>query len=290
MKVGLIGTGLMGYPLAKKISGAGFTLNVFNRTTSKATDLKEFGANVYVDLNKLFKDSDVVILMLSDYDAIDEVLFHSNVGQYEGKTIIQMGTIAPSESKEIETRITKLRGNYFEAPVLGSIQQIINGELIVLVGGNEDHFGKWKHMFSSFSNKILHIGQVGDASAMKLALNQLIASETVAFSMSLGYLRENNLDVDKFMDIVRNSALYAPTFDKKLPNMLDRNFSNPNFPVKHLLKDLDLILGEFGESEIDTNSLKGIRKILVNAMEKGFAEQDYSALYNSVHPYKDESS
>ena len=290
MKIGLIGTGLMGTPLAKKIILAGYSLNVFNRTLSKTTELKQFGANISVEFSELVKESDVIILMLSDYDAIDEVLLNSNVSQYEGKTIIQMGTIAPSESKEIERRITKLRGNYFEAPVLGSIQQIINGELIVLIGGKEDDFSKWKIMFSSFSNKIMHIGKVGDASAMKLALNQLIASETVAFSMSLGYLRENNLNIEKFMEILRNSALYAPTFDKKLPNMLERNFSNPNFPVKHLLKDLDLILGEFGENDIDTNSLKGIRKILVDSMQKGFADHDYSALYNSVHPIKDESS
>ena len=119
---------------------------------------------------------------------------------------------------------------------------------------------------------------------MKLALNQLIISETVAFSMSLGYLREKNLNVDTFMEILRGSALYAPTFDKKLDKMLDRNFEAPNFPVKHLLKDLDLMLGEFGECNVNTNSLKGIRKILVNTIENGFSEKDYSAIYNCIHP------
>ena len=135
----------------------------------------------------------------------------------------------------------------------------------------------------------MHIGKIGDAAAMKLALNQLIVSETIAFSMSVGYLRENNLDVDVFMQILRGSALYAPTFDKKLPNMIDRDFSNPNFPVKHLLKDLDLILGEFGENGINTNSLKGSRKIFVDAIQRGFSDHDYSAIYNSIHQTKDES-
>jgi 3-hydroxyisobutyrate dehydrogenase len=289
MRLGLIGLGLMGAQLAKKIVEANYPLNIFNRTLSKVDDLENVGVKVYTEISKLVKDSDTIILMLSDYDAIYEVLFNSNVGQYEGKTIIQMSTIAPSESKEIEKKIVKLRGNYFEAPVLGSIQQIINSELIILVGGEESQYNKFQTLFSVFSNKILHIGKIGDASAMKLALNQLIVSETVAFSMSLGYLRENNLDVDKFMDILRGSALYAPTFDKKLPNMLNRDFSNPNFPVKHLLKDLDLILGEFGENEINTNSLKGIRKILVDTIQQGFADHDYSALYSGVHPIKSES-
>ncbi len=75
----------------------------------------------------------------------------------------------------------------------------------------------------------------------------------------------------------------APTFEKKLPNMLARDFTNPNFPLKHLLKDLDLMLGAFGEKNINTNSLKGIRKILVDTIQNGFADHDYSALYNGIH-------
>ena len=115
MKIGLIGTGLMGAPLAKKIVEAEYPLNIFNRTLSKTIDLENREAKVYTEISKLIKDSDTIILMLSDYDAIYEVLFNSNVGQYEGKTVIQMSTIAPSESKEIEKRIVKVRGNYFEA-------------------------------------------------------------------------------------------------------------------------------------------------------------------------------
>ena len=289
MKIGLIGTGLMGMPLAEKLINSNYTLNIFNRSLAKTAKLENMGAKVFKDVYSLVKFSDVIILMLSDYDAINEVLFESNVGQYDEKTVIQMGTIAPSESKEIERRINNMRGEYFESPVLGSIPQIKSGELIVLVGGTIEQYKQWKSLFASLSNQVLHIGKIGDASAMKLALNQLIVSETVAFSMSLGYLRENNLNVETFMDILRGSALYAPTFDKKLPNMLERDFENPNFPLKHLLKDLDLILGEFGEKNINTNSLKGIRKILVDTIQDGYADHDYSSLYNGIHPKRNES-
>jgi 3-hydroxyisobutyrate dehydrogenase len=163
------------------------------------------------------------------------------------------------------------------------------GELFVLVGGTEYQYNKWKSIFKVFSNKITYIGEIGKASAMKLALNQLIASETVTFSMSLGYLRKKNLNINTFMDILRESSLYAPTFDKKLNRMLERNFDNPNFPIKHLLKDIDLILAEFGESEIDTSSLKGVRKVLIKSIQNGLSEKDYSALYNTIHPPNGES-
>jgi len=286
MKLGLIGTGLMGKPIAHKLIEANYDLNVYNRTKSKTDELVKLGAKAYTDILEFVENTDAIIIMLSNYDAIDEVLFGSNIGNFENKIIIQMSTIAPSESIELNSRITKLRGEYFEAPVLGSIPQILSGELIVLVGSDEKQFSKWENMFNAFSKKILHIGKIGQASAMKLALNQLIVSETVAFSMSLGFVRENNLDVDTFMEILRNSALYAPTFDKKLSNYLDRNFDDPNFPVKHLLKDLDLMLNSFAEKEINTDSLKSIRKILVDSLQKGNGDKDYSALYNSVHQQK----
>jgi 3-hydroxyisobutyrate dehydrogenase len=291
MNLGLIGTGLMGKAMAIKLIENGYSLNIYNRTYIKAKDLAELGASIYDSPNKIVKDSDIIILMLSDYDAIYDVLITSNIGGFDGKTVIQMSTIAPNESIEIEKRINKLNGEYFEAPVLGSILQIANGELIILVGGSDEQYEKTQKLFACLGKKknILHIGVVGKAAAIKLALNQLIISETVAFSMSLGYLIENNLDIDLFMEILRSSALYAPTFDKKLPSMLNRNFEKPNFPLKHLLKDLDLILGEFSEGGIDTNSLKGIRRILLNSIEKGFGDSDYSALYNSVHPNKSES-
>jgi len=286
MRIGLIGTGLMGKPIAQKILELNDDLRIFNRTNSKTKMLENTGANVYKDVGGLINDSDVILIMLSNYDAINEVLFSSNINRMEGKTIIQMSTIASSESIELCEIITKLRGEYFEAPVLGSIPQILNGELIVLIGSTLKQFEKYKKLFKPISNKILHIGNVGGASAMKLALNQLIISETVAFSMSLGFLQENNIHINIFMEILRGSALYAPTFDKKLPRMIERNFADPNFSVKHLLKDLDLMLGEFAERNINTNTLKGIRKILVDTIQNGFADHDYSALYNSVHPEK----
>lgn len=283
MKLGLVGTGLMGKPIAQKLLEAKYEVNIFNRTISKTESLVKLGAKSFSDIREFVLSTDVIIIMLSNFDAIDDVLFGSNISNFENKTIIQMSTIAPLESIELNSRITKLRGEFFEAPVLGSIQQILNGELIVLVGATDKQFVKYENIFKSFSNKILHIGEIGKASAMKLALNQLIISETIAFSMSLGFVRENHLDVETFMEILRSSALYAPTFDKKLSNFLKRDFNIPNFPVKHLLKDLDLMLNSFAENNVNTEILKSSRKILIDSIQKGNADKDYSAIYNSIH-------
>ena len=116
--------------------------------------------------------------------------------------------------------------------------------------------------------------------ALKLALNQLIAGLTNSFALSLAFAQQQNVPLDAFMGILRKSALYAPTFDKKLDRMLDGNFANPNFPVKHLLKDVRLFLKEAGA--LDTGALAGSEKTLEGAIWMGLAEMDYSALFAAV--------
>jgi len=286
MKIGLVGTGLMGKPMASKIKKAGFDLTVYNRTTEKAKPLEREGIKVAESFSDLLKPCDVIPIILSDYNAITNILF-SEKHSFEGKTIIQMSTISPKESLLLQQRITKQNGNYFEAPVLGSTPQIEEEKLIVLIGGTEKDKENNTNLFESFSNKIVLIGEVGKASAIKLALNQLIATETAAFSMSLGYLRERDVDVEKFMDILKGSALYAPTFEKKLDNYLSRDFNNPNFPLKHLLKDVKLMISQFQQEGIDTKTLEGVEAVIKKGLEEKLSEKDYSSLYNIIHPKRD---
>ena len=113
-------------------------------------------------------------------------------------------------------------------------------------------------------------------------MNQLIGTLTTAFSMSLGLVQQEAIDVDKFMGIVRQSALYAPTFDKKLGRMCDRNFANPNFPTKHLLKDMTLFVQSAETFNADVAA--SVAQIAQKAIEQGLADQDYSAVFAAVNP------
>jgi 3-hydroxyisobutyrate dehydrogenase len=100
--------------------------------------------------------------------------------------------------------------------------------------------------------------------------------------LSLAFLSQQGVDLEKFMTILRQSALYAPTFDKKLTRMLDKNYANPNFPTKHLLKDVNLFLEESEKLDLTTFPLTGVQHLLEKALEMGFAEDDYSALYEAL--------
>ena len=284
MKIGLIGTGLMGQPMALKLLEAGLSVIVYNRTASKLQPLQEAGAIAAESAESVLKEANCIILMLTNAKAIQEMLLGDTVSLLQNRTIIQMGTISPQESKTICNSITEAGGEYLEAPVLGSIPQVKTGELIVMVGSTEAQFQQWLPVLKHYSPEPMHIGAVGTASAMKLALNQLIAGLTATFALTLGFVRRQGVDVEQFMQVVRESALYAPTFDKKLSRMCDRNFSNPNFPTKHLLKDTDLFLTQAKELGLVTDNLEGIKSIIEKAIALGLGDEDYSAIYNAINP------
>ncbi|UCH92538.1 MAG: NAD(P)-dependent oxidoreductase [Candidatus Aminicenantes bacterium] len=283
-KIAFFGTGLLGTPMVLRLLEAGHQVVVYNRTAARAEPLGKKGAEIAVKPAEAVEKAQVLITMLTDYSAVDEVLFSRAAQKFHGKTLIQMGTISPMESLMLKHHFEEAGGEYIEAPVLGSIPQAKARTLIVLFGGILDQFKQWQSFLKVFGDRVIRMGNVGKASAAKLALNQLIASLTAAFSMSLGYCRESGVNIKRFMEILRGSALYATTFDKKLNRMLTRNFKNPNFPVKHLLKDVDLMLAEFGKKGINIEPLEGVKKILLKNMAEGNADMDYSVLYNAVHP------
>lgn len=288
MKVGLLGTGLMGQAMAQTLLAADCSLCAYNRTPEKLNPLTEKGIAVADSPESLLTACNCIILMLSDAGAIREVLLTSDaVQQLSGRTVIQMGTIAPKESRELHAEIQSYGGDYLEAPVLGSVPQAQSGTLQVMVGGTPAQFDQWHPILSTLGTAFL-VGEVGKAATLKLALNQLIVSLTGAFSTSLALVQEEGLEVETFMSILRESALYAPTFDKKLKRMVSHDYSNPNFPTKHLLKDTRLFLDAAKTDGLTVSALQGMETILEAALELGLGEEDYSALYEVIQSRKNQ--
>lgn len=283
-RIAILGTGLIGAPMAGRLTQSEYQLTVYNRTRSKTEPLKQLGAAVAQSPREAIESAESIILVLADGGAVNETLFSNDSKiDFADKTIIQMGTISPDESIAFQNKISAAGGRYFESPVLGSIPQAKEGKLIVMVGATTDQYEHSKNLLKCFGD-VHYIGEVGKAAALKLALNQLIATLTAAFSLSLGIVQQSQIEVETFMEILRKSALYAPTFDKKLPRMLDRDFSNPNFPTKHLLKDMGLIQKESQKLGLSTQVLDGVIDLIRISLEKGFVETDYSAIYNAVNP------
>ena len=288
MDIGILGIGLMGHAFVERFLSQGFTVRVFNRSQNNIKDLAENGVIVCPTADELISLSSTIILMVSDADAINNLLQFHKYGDkqkdLQGKTILQMATISPGQSKETGEVISSRGGRYLEAPVLGSIPEAKTGTLIIMAGGSKDVFEDALPALQVLGTAPRYIGETGSAAALKLAMNQLIASLTAGFSLSLGYAIKNGVDTDVFMDTVRESALYAKTYDKKLQKYLDRDFGMANFSTRHLLKDIRLFIDDAKASGLNTDALEGIERITNLAVANGMDLMDYSSIYQVICP------
>lgn len=285
MTIALLGTGLLGRAIAERLQSVGHTVTVYNRTATKALPLQASGITVVMRPEQAIAQADCVVLMLADAAAIRAVLLSpASLAVLRGKTVIQMGTIAQEESLALQAEIERVGGSYCEAPVLGSLAEAQAGTLFVMVGGTEGQFVQWGSLFRSLSREPRLVGPVGKAACLKLALNQLIAAEISAFALSLGLVQRAGVPLDTFMAILRESALFAPVFEKKLPRLLTRDYQHPNFSTRHLLKDVELFLKAASGYALTASSLEGIRSVLEQTIVQGLGDSDYSAIFEVVNP------
>ena len=279
-----MGIGLMGQAFVERYLSQGFTVRIFNRSHDHIKDLAESGVIVCSTADELISLSSTIILMVSDAEAINNLMQLDKQKDLQGKTILQMATISPRQSKEIGEIISSCGGHYLEAPVLGSIPEAKTGTLIIMAGGSKDVFEDVLPALQVLGTAPRYIGETGSAAALKLAMNQLIASLTAGFSLSLGYAIKNDVDTDLFMETVRESALYAKTYDKKLQKYLHRDFGTANFSTRHLLKDIRLFIDDAKAAGLNTDALEGIERITNKTVENGLDLMDYSSIYQVIYP------
>jgi 3-hydroxyisobutyrate dehydrogenase len=282
MTVSIIGIGLMGQALGERLLDQQQPLVVFNRSSDKTVKLAQQGASIAASAQQAVSNSDICLLFLSDASAINSVLDTIKPDCFNGKIIIQMGTISPNESRAIADRLAASGARYIECPVLGSLPEARSGSLILMAAGEKAVFNAALPLLNLIGTSPKHFGDIGQGSTIKLAMNQLIAGLTSSFALSLALIEKEGVNVEQFMSVVRGSALYAPTFDKKLDRMLSGDFTKPNFPTKHLSKDTLLFLDVAKQLALDTSALEGIAVLLEHTLAKGLADTDYSAIYAGV--------
>lgn len=282
MNIALLGTGLMGQALVEHLVAEGQTVTAYNRTVEKIAGLQEIGALAAKTAQEAVLVSDTCLLMLSDAEAILTVLDSIAFETFKDKLFIQMGTIAPNESRSISQYISERLGKYLECPVLGSLPEARNGTLILMAGGSVHDYQTALPLLHIMGTNPRHIGDIGQGATVKLAMNQLISGLTASFALSLALVEQEGIEIEQFMSIVRDSALYAPTFDKKLDRMLTRDFTKPNFPTKHLAKDTRLFLSVAQELGLETCAIEGVSQLLENTLVQGLADTDYSAIMAGI--------
>ena len=279
MDITLVGSGLLGTAIGERLLARGYRLHVWNRRQERAQALVAAGAQLASSPAEAVAAGELVITVLSDGPITAEVLLNQAGTALPGRLVLQVATIAPAESRDLAIALQQRSARYLETPVLGSRPEALAGCLQVMVGGDLADLERARPVLMALGGEPRHLGPVGAALHTKLALNQLIASLTHSFSLALHVVQQAGVEVESFMAILRESALYAPTFDKKLAKELADDYSNPNFPTAHLRKDLQLFLTAAAALQLETQGLRGLAELLQGATAAGLDELDYSSLH-----------
>ncbi|HNR43577.1 MAG TPA: NAD(P)-dependent oxidoreductase [Methanofastidiosum sp.] len=279
MKVGFIGTGVMGTPMASNILKSGYELMCYNRAKDKLSNLKDKGSLVANSVQELIKWSDVIIFMLTTPEVIESTLLNKieDPTIYEGKTIVNMGTISPSFSIKLNEQFKKYNAKYIDAPVSGSRKPAEEGKLIILTSGDPLIADNLAPLFKTMGNKITYCGEIPKASMVKLSVNLLILHMMEGFSEMINFAKKGNIDLNILFEIILSGQVSNDLYKMKYPNYLKCEFPVQG-SVKNGIKDLKLITETAKENEAYIPLTNLNLQMYLKAKELGYEEEDFSAI------------
>jgi len=280
MKIAFLGTGLMGGPMVKNLASAGYEITAWNRTSSKAEFLLQFGVDVKGLAADAVKNADVVVSMLSNGDASAQMQSDKDVQLHlsSNATWIDMGSIKPDESKLHSKKLAELGVNYLDAPVSGGTKGAENGTLAIMVGGERSVFKKVKNVFAPMGRAVF-VGPTGSGQLAKLANQAIVAITIGAVAEATLLLEEGGADVGAVRDALLGGFADSTILQQHGKRMSERNF-DPGGPSRLQLKDLKNILAEAKALEVDLPfSIAAHDRFsrLVNSLNG--SELDHSALF-----------
>jgi 2-hydroxy-3-oxopropionate reductase len=242
--VGFIGLGLMGNPMARNLLKAGFPLLVWNRTPARAQDLVREGAKLGASPREMAAHVDVLITIVSDPPAVEEVLLGPNGainGLKPGSVLIDSSTISPDLARRTAS-VCEGRGiGYLDAPVTGGTWGAEKGELVFMIGGKSEIFERVKPIFSAMGKKLFLLGPNGAGQTVKLAMNLILALQVQALAEALALVTHAGIEGERLVEVMQSSMARAGVLDVKAPLILKKEFP-PSFPLRLMHKDIRLAL------------------------------------------------
>ena len=285
--IGFIGTGLMGFPMAKNILKAGYKVKAFNRSKNKAEPLKDFGAEISNSIGELVKESHVVITMLTNDDAVNEVLgsdeFLNNLKP--NSTVIDMSSVKQTTAVNHGKNLKSRKINYLDAPVSGGTIGAEEASLAIMIGGEQIVFESVKDILKSMGNPTL-VGPIGCGQVSKLA-NQIIVGLAIgAVAEAVTLCEKAGADPNKMIKALSGGWADSKVLRTHGKRMIDKDFS-PKGKTSSQLKDMNNILecaNNYNTQLPISNLVKEMYKSLV---ENGHGETDHSSLYKEIERIND---
>ena len=278
--LGFIGIGLMGKPMVLRLLGAGFSVNVWNRSQEKLAPVVHAGAVAYSTINKLLEPSDIIILCLANTEVVELVVNNEilNAG-CSNKLLIDLSSIHPEITKKLAAQLKEqCHINWVDAPVSGGTVGAEQGTLAIMAGGSSDDINLAKVVLKPLYKQLTHMGDVGSGQVTKICNQMIVACNVMVIAEMMALARSAGIDAEKIPQALAGGFADSKPLQIVGPEMAEEVFEPIKWHVKTLLKDLNMAV-DLATQQGNTVPVSGLAAQLMQLHGKnGFLEQDPSTL------------
>jgi 2-hydroxy-3-oxopropionate reductase len=277
--VGLIGLGLMGKPMARNLLKAGFPLVVWNRTRSRAEDLAKEGAKIAASPKEAAAQADVLITIVSDPPAVEEVLWKGGALEAlrRGSVLIDSSTISPELARRTAQACAGRGVDYLDAPVTGGTWGAEKGELVFMIGGRQEVLERVKPVLEAVGKRFFLLGPNGAGQTVKLAMNLMMAVQVEALAESLTLVTSAGVPGERLIEVMQASMARAAVLDVKAPQILKQEFP-ASFPLRLMHKDMRLALDLARQNHVTLPAGAAAYATYSSVKEASQDDPDYAAV------------
>ncbi len=293
LQIGFIGSGTMGEPMAANLLKAGFAVRMYNRSPEKLAALKAAGASTAATPGELAAQSDYLLLMLTGPEAVDSVLFGPGgvvEAKNDGLTVVNMGTVSPEYTRTLDKRLQEKGLKLLDAPVSGSRKPAETGDLVILAGGPADQVEALRPVFMAMGKKVVHCGEIGMGSAMKMTANMLLSVLLAGFTEALCHGRQCGLDTDVILDTLLSGPMSCQLFALKENMFRSGSYSPAQFTLKNIVKDLRFILQTADSAGAPAYMTSTAFQLYRTALAGGQGDDDFAAVIEAMEAMCDKTS
>jgi 3-hydroxyisobutyrate dehydrogenase len=279
-RVALIGLGLMGSGMARRLLGAGFPLTVYNRTPARVAPLAAEGAHVAASPREAAARAEVVLSMVADDAAARAVWLGEQgalAGVARGTVLVECSTVTVEWIEELAREAAAAGAELLDAPVTGSRTHAAAGELSFLVGGSAAALETARPVLAAMSRAIVHVGPSGRGALLKLVNNFLCGVQAASLAEALALVERSGLDRDKALEVLTSGAPGSPLVKTLAARMTARDYT-PNFLLKLMAKDLSYAIGEGRRRGLSLSTAASALGLYEQAIAGGHGEEDFSAM------------
>jgi 3-hydroxyisobutyrate dehydrogenase len=279
-RVGFLGLGIMGTPMVLNLKKKGFAVTVWNRSKDKAAALEAHGIAVAPTPEALARAVDVYCTCVADPAALEQVALGPQgllQGPSKGQLFIDFSTVSVGLVQRLAAECAARGVDFADAPVTGSKGGAEKGTLVIMTGCSPETLARATPVFQAVGEKVVHCGEVGAGTQVKLAGNALIASMLQAFSEGMLLTSKAGVDPRKFIEVVQASGFRSPYFDFKGQALLKRDFAT-HFSIDLMHKDLSLFLDNAAGHRVPTPAAAAMRETYAVARAAGKGAQDITAV------------